>query len=1347
MAISSSTETKEQIQTALAAFASQPLPQAARALFDSLGYNSQRDERVLKITTPADFISWVKSASLSNAPSEKEQQELTDSCNSLHFLFQLTDVEVGAALGQGQSDLFDSHTTVDGSRYESYLFFTAELADSSTQSRTKMARLTRLINKPLPMPTMILFRQGETLTLAVINRRLHKSDSSRDVLEKVTLIKDIAFAKPHRAHLEILHDLSVASLKKVEGITSFVTLHNAWQKALDTSALNRRFYREIADWYFWAVKEVQFPLPPTNKLAADPTNNSICVIRLLTRLIFTWFLKEKGLVPDCLFDEKELQKILVGANGVRPDATAGSKAGACHAPLQGNDSTYYRAILQNLFFATLNAEMNRDVPGNRRFVLAETGNINKQKTEYGIKNIFRYADLFAISKDEAVKLFDDIPFLNGGLFDCLDKEDDNGKVIYLDGFTRNPRLQPVVPDFLFFSDYRTIDLSGDYGDKKRSQEKVRGLIRILRDYKFTVAENTPIEEEVALDPELLGNVFENLLASYNPETGVTARKLTGSFYTPRMIVNYMVDESLKAYLEGKLKNVGANGVRPPLGGNSDNVVPLAKRLSSRKDSIRDPDFSGSHNLDSGQQPAGMTVFSSFARDSVENNNSGGDAGKGECHSPLQGKLSSLIAWNDTPNPFSPEETGVLIEAIHTLKTLDPAVGSGAFPMGLLHKMTHILHKLDPDNARWKQAQIDAVSRIPDPSIRNDAIAHIEDVFDPAGNQADYGRKLYLIQNCIYGVDIQPIAVQIAKLRFFISLVVDQKVNDSKRNRGVLSLPNLETRFVAANSLLGIDKPVQETLFIHEVRAKERDLQNVRSRHFDARTRQEKLKCMTDDKRIRKEIAGLLEQDNYPHDKAVMLSDWNPYDQNQRADFFDPEWMYNIQDGFDITIGNPPFVRADSGGEHLALRQKILESKRYETLWEKWDLFVPFIELGFKVLKPNGVTSLIVSDGYCHAKYAQKSQEWFLRNATIKRLDFLGDIKVFEAAVHNVIYLYQKADGTTNKPERRLHEAEFGKVRLLPTDEQRHLTCRTYFPEDRAFSCFSAPTVTIGEICYLSYGLAASSDEKLYKGEFITEDVTSDSRDALHPKPWVEGKLLSKWIPIGNRWLEWGTERAPAKFRRVTFEKLYEVPEKILILRVASEDLKSCYDDAQLYTNHTSVICVPWNSLAGVRNNSIKKAARYKREKPLRLDLPKREELEALSLRFSVKFLLAVLNSSAARNFLRFNRRSNTDLYPDDWKKLPIPDVPPEKQAPIVALVEQILAAKKQDVVGAKQASSASPAFGGDPDKGEAGESLASPLQNQNLQTDIPALEAEIDRLVYALYKLTDEEIALVEGKS
>ena len=110
-----------------------------------------------------------------------------------------------------------------------------------------------------------------------------------------------------------------------------------------------------------------------------------------------------------------------------------------------------------------------------------------------------------------------------------------------------------VPNELFFSEPQAVNLNAVY-DTKNSRYTVRGLIHILNRYKFTIAENTPIEEEVALDPELLGQVFENLLAAYNPETGMTARKQTGSFYTPREIVNYMVDESLIAHLKNALSS-------------------------------------------------------------------------------------------------------------------------------------------------------------------------------------------------------------------------------------------------------------------------------------------------------------------------------------------------------------------------------------------------------------------------------------------------------------------------------------------------------------------------------------------------------------------------------------------------------------------------------------------------------------------------------------------------------------------------------------------------------------------------------------------------------------------------
>ena len=337
-------------------------------------------------------------------------------------------------------------------------------------------------------------------------------------------------------------------------------------------------------------------------------------------------------------------------------------------------------------------------------------------------------------------------------------------------------------------------------------------MRFSAGYKFTITENTPIEEEVALDPELLGKVFENLLAAYNPETGATARKQTGSFYTPREIVNYMVDESLIAHLKSELVTYYESestfaATSPPsqldLKGQSD---PVQTQLD----------------------PQATTLTN-------------------EQKSDIEKKLRHLIAYKDEPHQFDADGTEQLIKAIDTLKILDPACGSGAFPMGILHKLVFILGKLDPRNDQWRQRQITKVENliniaeeIDDSTIRENTIRDLETEIDSINeaferNELDYGRKLYLIENCIYGVDIQPVAVQIAKLRFFISLVVDQRIDDAQENRGVRPLPNLETKFVLGNTLISVEKPVQQTLRNPEIDRKETELSEVRRKHFTART--------------------------------------------------------------------------------------------------------------------------------------------------------------------------------------------------------------------------------------------------------------------------------------------------------------------------------------------------------------------------------------------------------------------------------------------------------------------------------------------------------------------------------
>ncbi len=857
-----SLEVKQKIVSALSQFSSSNLFDSSIDLFSVLGYNTQRQQKF----DEASYKTFKESFIDSNRSTFNEKKALVENWKEIHLLFQLTKAEL---LNQGI--LFDNKQ-VDNTIIEAYLFFAIEL-DNNEYTRTHLSEITREINKLFPMPVMILFKMGNKLTLAVINRRLHKKDNSKDVLEKITLIKDIDFANPHRGHIEILFDLSFQQLYNNHQFDSFVALHIAWQKTLDANELNKKFYQELANWYFWAIENVEFPDDIKFHKEKDKDRkirNSTNVIRLITRLIFTWFLKEKDLVPDELFDEKRIKQIINFQ-----DKT---------------NSTYYKAILQNLFFATLNTPMNADQAGSRKFV----------NNQHLIHTLYRYERFFT-NKEKALQLFENIPFLNGGLFECLDKKTDNDDVVRLDCFSDNSKNEKrlVVPDELFFSDYKILDLNETYQTKNKKY-KVRGIINILNAYKFTIHENTPIEEEVALDPELLGKVFENLLASYNPETETTARKQTGSFYTPREIVNYMVDESLLAYFTDYL---------------------LKKQIDSIKEDIEE-------------------------------------------------KLKNLLSYTEAPTLFTPLQNRLIVEAISQIKILDPACGSGAFPMGILHKLVYVLGKVDKDNIVWREiqkqkaiAETEEAFNIGNKLEREEKLKDINETFE--NNNGDYGRKLYLIENSIYGVDLQPIAVQIAKLRFFISLIVDQRTDTKAENIGIRPLPNLETKFVAANSLIGIERSLQGTLRNPEIDVKEKELKQVREKHFTARTPKTKEKYRQLDAKLRHEIAQLLAQDGFGSTTTKMLANWNPYDQNTSAEFFDTEWMFSFKDGFDIVIGNPPYISYYSKQskqldkqEEIHLRKNYLFLKN-ESSKLRINSAMFFFEKGLRVLTRNGILCYIV----------------------------------------------------------------------------------------------------------------------------------------------------------------------------------------------------------------------------------------------------------------------------------------------------------------------------------------------------------------------------------------------------
>ena len=475
--------TRERIAGSLSRMPGLPFEQAAEDLLATLGY---RSDRTLQDQSgrPSDFAAEFPA----DNPGTKSEQDFLEHAASARLVFQLSDSEIRASASlQGvllETGDFDK-------RHPGSFFFMAVELKGSGYSRTRYVSFTREINKRFLAPSVVLFRTADgLLTLAFAHRRRHKRDPGRDVLGKVSIVREIDPANAHRAHLDILAELSLAShvgwMDDHAKQRDFDGLLAAWLDTLDTQELNKRFYRELFAWFERAVGDAKFPTGEAKVLDAEEH-----VIRLITRLLFVWFMKEKGLVASDLFVEEKMPGLLRGYDRESSDS-------------------YYRAVLQNLFFATLNTERHM------------RGFTSGRQTTHRDFSRYRYKKEMS-DPGALLDLFDRTPFINGGLFDCLDSEEATRDGGYrIDCFSDVHYGKVSIPNQLFFGD--------------------GGLITLFDRYKFTVEENTPAEQEVALDPELLGSVFENLLAAYNPETRETVRKQTGSYYTPRPVVDYMVEE-------------------------------------------------------------------------------------------------------------------------------------------------------------------------------------------------------------------------------------------------------------------------------------------------------------------------------------------------------------------------------------------------------------------------------------------------------------------------------------------------------------------------------------------------------------------------------------------------------------------------------------------------------------------------------------------------------------------------------------------------------------------------------------------------------------------------------------
>ncbi len=898
--------------------------------------------------------------------------------------------------------------------------------------------------------------------------------------------------------------------------------------------VNKEFYNEISQKYIQLVggtlgtgrnEKTYKPLLKLPSLMDYSQTSLEFGVRLIGRIIFCWFLREKksssgkSLMPKELLSYEAIDK--------NPD--------------------YYHRVLEPIFFEVLNKPVKLRVD------------------------------------DFSGEIFSLIPYLNGGLF------------------------SPHEDDYYRRSDR---DLQSQFHNILKIPDTwFKELFEILETYNFTIDENTTFDEELSIDPEMLGRIFENLLAEINPETGESARKSTGSYYTPRVIVDYMVDESLLLYLKNQTQ-------------------------------INEE------------------------------------------------KLRAVISYDlndDDENLLKDEEKEQIIDALGRVKILDPACGSGAFPMGALQKIVFILQQVDPEGQLWFKKQIKNTS----PEIKK----VIEREF--VHKNFDYIRKLGIIRENIYGVDIQPIATEISRLRCFLTLVVDQKVDESLENRGIEPLPNLDFKFVTANSLIGLPKVtaniVQDGLF--EDRTNIGQLKEVRARYFGAGVlEREQLK--TEFEQIQKRMFKHMLDMKLTSDLTHQLSNWEPFS-HKSAEWFDPDWMFGIKEGFDIVIANPPYISFYSRESHLDKYRELLKYlvKNYQITQNYRDrrlnTVMFFIENACRRIKSNGIFSFIIDANFLEKPF--RSIRKFLIENNFD-LTISKRVSVFENVTSDQMLICGKSDIKSSD------------IKIIEPIL------------DRNFYYFGSMTTGDFTVDYVN----------LTNSTFTVKGCT------------ILGKMafISTGVQIGI-----GGSR---KYHNKAIEDLFysetKLPNWFKNISLKSNDFYR-YSNLKIknYINLDSKLAYEINKNVAKCNIAVSKVEPFINRKKIVVRQSSPSIIAALASEdqiseysgfmlypitdMSIECLLGILNSSFITYYAKANKlilsgeKKQPQIRLSELRKVPIPKVSKAEELNMASLVGKILAIMNND----------------------------EHIKNPNKQAQIKEYEKQIDHLVYKLYGLTLEEIAIVEG--
>lgn len=649
-----------------------------------------------------------------------------------------------------------------------------------------------------------------------------------------------------------------------------------------------------------------------------------------------------------------------------------------------------------------------------------------------------------------------IPFLNGGLFEA-----------HTDDFFVNNKANYAL---------------------KIPDEWFKSLFETLEQYNFTIDENSINDTEVSIDPEMLGTIFENLLAEIDPDTEKSARKATGSFYTPREIVDYMVEQSMVQYLKTKT--------------NIDDEQELVQLFQEGQATTQEPNFTKT-------------------------------------------------------------ETEQLLEALSTVKILDPACGSGAFPMGALHKICLALEKLDPNADWWKEQQ---VKLIPNAIAKK----NLKEKLDKS--TSDYARKLGVIQNSIYGVDIQPIAAEISKLRSFLSLVIDENIDDEADNRGIEPLPNLEFKFVTANTLIGLPEEQGQQVSMFDNFEQLEELAQLRANYLQCSgDEKEKIKqrFLKVQKKAFKNEHNLFADQN---SRSYKIISWNPF-KNEPSSWFDPKWMFGVGK-FDVVIGNPPYITY-KGKERVGVTKNTIDYflKKYINSAEyKINSYALFTEFGVENLSKAGVLSYIIPSTILQNEYLKKIRSFLLNKYYLYSIISFEN-KVFNAVTDSIILNVSKTD-LSNKKTKVFRKKDL----LFKTNDNYSLYNTSVWnnkeddyvinikmskEEAKLISKIAEDSKFVDDYLNVYVGIVAKGIKKFL----------SDSKIDSNHKKYLQGKHIKPYRILDNHiYINFIKD----KLHSNNDESVYLKKEKILVRKTGNK-LIAVLDQSQYFTDQSIYNLYPKNN--------------------------------------------------------------------------------------------------------------------------------------------------------------------------